>query len=73
MMIEKSEQPDTKPTKVKVIEPFRIVHNAKEYFAGDSVNAPAHLAQEWETIRLGRTSQHQGLTHELSVSASTTI
>jgi hypothetical protein len=47
MIIESSPQPDIKPTKVKVLEPFRIVHDAKEYFAGDAVTAPAHLAQEW--------------------------
>ena len=49
MITEHSEQPDSKPTKVAVREPFRIVHDTKEYFAGDQLTVPAHVAQPWLT------------------------
>jgi hypothetical protein len=49
MMTEPNQQPDGTPTKVRVREPFRIVHDTKEYFVGDVLTAPAHVAQSWLT------------------------
>jgi hypothetical protein len=48
MITEHNQPPDTKPTKVRVLEPFRVVHDATEYFGGDAVTVPEHIAQEWE-------------------------
>jgi hypothetical protein len=46
-----NESQDTKPTKVRVVEPFRIVHDATEHTGGDELTVPAHLAEEWERSR----------------------
>lgn len=49
MITEPNQQPDSKPTKVRVREPFRIVHDTKEYFVDDELTVPAHIAQAWLT------------------------
>jgi hypothetical protein len=36
-----------KPVKVKVIPPFRIVHDGKPYAGGQTLTAPAQAANHW--------------------------
>jgi hypothetical protein len=37
-----------KTVKVKVLAPFRVVHDATAYTDGDEVTVPEHVAQEWQ-------------------------
>jgi hypothetical protein len=41
--------PDGKSTKVRVLEPFRVVHDATEHVGGDTVVVPEATAKEWES------------------------
>ncbi len=37
-----------KTVKVKVIDRWRVVHEAKAYTKGDTVSVPENVAREWE-------------------------
>jgi hypothetical protein len=40
-----------KTVKVKVREPFRVIHAGDTHTGGDEVSVPEHVAQEWERSR----------------------
>ena len=44
-----TETPKTATAKVTVQEPFRIVHKAKAYTAGDEITVDTTTAAEWES------------------------
>jgi hypothetical protein len=51
MIHEPQQNPTVAPTKVRVKEPFRVVHETTAYSAGDEVTVPQHVAEHWLKCR----------------------
>lgn len=47
MMTEHEKDPKDTPTKVRVKEPFRVVHETTAYTGGDEITVPQHVAEQW--------------------------